>query len=251
MDLQLTGKRAIVTGASQGIGLAIAHALAAEGADVVLAARSEDKLKAAAEQVAARSGRRAIAVPTDVTSDAAVQALVAQAVAELGGVDILVNNAANQRSGRRRRALAGITDEVFWADLNVKVLGYMRFARAVAPRHGRGGLGPDHQRQRPAARSTRSIVGSIRNVSVVGADQEPGRRTGPARGQRHGRPPGRDDDRGERGPFRRPRPGQRNRPVRDRSRGGRRRAFLASPRSVSIDGDAVHVGGGVLGTVNY
>ena len=67
MDLQLTGKRAIVTGASQGIGLAIAHALAAEGTDVVLAARSEDKLKAAAEQVAARSGRRAIAVPTDVT----------------------------------------------------------------------------------------------------------------------------------------------------------------------------------------
>ncbi len=133
MDLQLTGKRAIVTGASQGIGLAIAHALAAEGVDVVLAARSEDKLKAAAAEVAARSGRRAIAVATDVTDAAAVQALVARTVAELGGVDILVNNASNQSIGGGFPRLAATTDEVILGDLDVKVLGYIRVARTVAP----------------------------------------------------------------------------------------------------------------------
>ncbi|MGH7291700.1 MAG: SDR family NAD(P)-dependent oxidoreductase, partial [Myxococcota bacterium] len=100
MDLQLTGKRAIITGGSKGIGLAVAHALAAEGVDVVLAARTQETLEKAAAEVAERSGRRAIPVVTDTGDDDSVKALVARAVAELGAVDILVNNASNQAVGK-------------------------------------------------------------------------------------------------------------------------------------------------------
>ena len=100
MDLQLTGKRAVVTGASRGIGYAVADALAAEGTDVVLVARHQDDLDAAAERIR-RHGQRALAVTADTTDDAAVRAMIATTVTELGGVDILVNAAAS-RPGRTR-----------------------------------------------------------------------------------------------------------------------------------------------------
>jgi 7-alpha-hydroxysteroid dehydrogenase len=83
---------AIVTGAGRGIGAACALALAEAGADVVLAARTESQLDAVAGQVAAL-GRRAVTVPADVTDNDATSALVDRAVDELGGVDIVVNNA--------------------------------------------------------------------------------------------------------------------------------------------------------------
>jgi 7-alpha-hydroxysteroid dehydrogenase len=89
---RIDGHVAVVTGAGRGIGAASARVLAEAGADVVLAARTKDQLDAVAEEVGA-FGRRAVVVPCDVSEVGALEALVDQAVAELGGVDIVVNNA--------------------------------------------------------------------------------------------------------------------------------------------------------------
>jgi NAD(P)-dependent dehydrogenase (short-subunit alcohol dehydrogenase family) len=89
---QLDGKVALVTGASRGIGRGIARGLAAEGAAVVLAARSADQLQEAAAEVEAAGGQ-ALVVPADVSDEAQVQALFANAKERFGRLDLLVNNA--------------------------------------------------------------------------------------------------------------------------------------------------------------
>jgi len=89
---RLDGKVAVVTGASSGLGVACAIGLAEAGADVVVAARRAEALQETAKRIEA-TGRRALAVPTDVTDPEACKALIAAAVAEFGRVDVLVNNA--------------------------------------------------------------------------------------------------------------------------------------------------------------
>jgi NAD(P)-dependent dehydrogenase (short-subunit alcohol dehydrogenase family) len=88
----LAGRRALVTGASKGIGAAIARRLAAGGADVVLAARSAGAIEALAEELAAL-GVRTLAIPADMTDRDSLAALMTRVADELGGLDILVNNA--------------------------------------------------------------------------------------------------------------------------------------------------------------
>ena len=92
----LEGKVAIVTGASRGIGRAIATGFAESGADVAVAARNEDDLEILVKEINGL-GRKAIAVPTDVTDRAAIQNLVDRTVEEFGQLDILVNNAGGTR----------------------------------------------------------------------------------------------------------------------------------------------------------
>ena len=92
----LEGKVAIVTGASRGIGRSIALGFAAAGADVGIAARSEGDLKELSDEIS-DLGRKAVVVPTDVTSRDQIQNMVDTCVAELGGLDILVNNAGGTR----------------------------------------------------------------------------------------------------------------------------------------------------------
>lgn len=90
--MKLENRVAIITGGGRGIGRATALAFAAEGADIVLVARTDSEISAVAEEVRAL-GRRALAIPTDVQHKAAVDAMVAQTVENFGKVDILVNNA--------------------------------------------------------------------------------------------------------------------------------------------------------------
>ncbi len=92
MTIDLAGKTALVTGASRGIGRAIALAYAEAGADVVLVARDAQRLEEVAGGVRA-SGRRAVVLTCDVTDEEAVHGVVAAAIAELGHLDIVVNNA--------------------------------------------------------------------------------------------------------------------------------------------------------------
>ncbi len=91
--LRLDGKTAVVTGGNRGIGAGIARALAEAGADVVIANRDADAGAAAADELAAATGAETLAVPVDVTDEAAVEAMVETTVAEFGDVDVLVNNA--------------------------------------------------------------------------------------------------------------------------------------------------------------
>ena len=124
--MTLAGKTAIVTGASSGIGEATARLLAAEGCNVVLAARREDRLNS----LAARLGEGALAVPTDVTDAAACAALVARALERFGSLEILVNNAGVGLYG----SVANGEPEDWRKMFDVNVLGVLYTTRA-AVRH--------------------------------------------------------------------------------------------------------------------
>jgi NAD(P)-dependent dehydrogenase (short-subunit alcohol dehydrogenase family) len=168
MDLELTDKRALVTGGSRGIGKAVARALALEGADVALLARDKPTLAAAAAELAALSGRRVVGVSADTTSDEAVRAAVAEAAALLGGpIDILVNAAAEPAGFAAPPKLGEITAAFFQAEMDTKVMGYLRCAREVAPAMRARGWGRIVNISGLAARQTGNTVGSMRNVAVA------------------------------------------------------------------------------------
>jgi len=249
VDLQLTGKRAIVTGGSRGIGKAIARVLADEGADVVIAARDPDRLRVAAAELAGATGRRIVPVEVDTADDAAVRRLVEVAVAELGGVDILVNNAATPGSVAPPGPLTELRDADVLADLDVKVLGYLRTARAVAPLLIEQGWGRIVNISGLAARTAGRISGSIRNVSVAALTKNLADELGP-----HGvnvtvvHPGVTRTERTDR--FLPARPSTIGRVV-EAEEVAWVVAFLASPRSVAVTGDAVAAGGGVPGPIHY
>ena len=150
-----------MTGGSRGIGKATAAALIAEGATVTITARGASAL----HQAAAEMGAQAVTV--DTGDDDLVKSMLSQAVAAMGGVDILVNAAATPGGQSRPPTLAEITTEALWADVNVKVMGYLRCAQAVAPAMVARGWGRIVNVSGLAARSTGSTIGSIRNVAVA------------------------------------------------------------------------------------
>jgi NAD(P)-dependent dehydrogenase (short-subunit alcohol dehydrogenase family) len=159
MDLQLTGKRAVITGGSRGIGLAVARALVAEGADVALVARDESRLRSAAAELAELGNGQIVTAVCDTGDDDAVTTMADRVRSQLGGVEILVNSAALVNSGP-------MGDEMLDEQLNVKLKGYLRCARAFAPGMVAGGWGRIVNISGMAARQTGSVVGSVRNVAV-------------------------------------------------------------------------------------
>jgi 3-oxoacyl-[acyl-carrier protein] reductase len=128
MELGLAGRRAVVTGGSKGIGLAIAGELVAEGASVAICARDEAEVKAAAEQLRA-SGATVHAQAADVTDPAQVDDFIAAAADALGGIDVLVNNAGAAHPG----TFATLSDEDWQGDLDVKLFSQIRCTRAALP----------------------------------------------------------------------------------------------------------------------
>jgi NAD(P)-dependent dehydrogenase (short-subunit alcohol dehydrogenase family) len=255
MDLRLVGRRAIVTGGSRGIGLAVARVLALEGARVALVARGATALNeaatalsalAAASDVGANATRAArdphvIAVPADTGLDESVSAMVARVVDAFGGVDILVNAAATPNEG-------GLGEETLVAEINVKVRGYLRCVRAVAPVMAAGGWGRIVNVSGLAARQSGSIVGSVRDVAVVALAKNLADELGPSGINVTVVHPG-------------PTVTERVPPVDAEGASIGRLvtaaevadviAFLCSPRSVAINGDAIAVGGGARGAIYY
>jgi NAD(P)-dependent dehydrogenase (short-subunit alcohol dehydrogenase family) len=166
MDLKLHGKRALVTGGSRGIGKAIARTFAAEGVSVVIASRGKDALDATAAELSTETGSKVVAVVADTGSDESVRNLVAEAKSLLGGIDILVNCAARPGGQGPVPTLAEITEDEFSDQMNVKVMGYLRCAREVAPLMTEQGWGRIINISGMASRSSGTVIGSIRNVAV-------------------------------------------------------------------------------------
>ncbi|CAN5142481.1 SDR family oxidoreductase [soil metagenome] len=264
MDLQLEGKRAIISGGSRGIGYAIAEGLAAEGVDLVLAARGEEVVDAAA-RLAEHSGRRVIGIRADSGDDAAVRAMVERAVAELGGVDILVNTAATPWSADKNVPASETGDELMRAEFEVKVLGYLRTARAVAPHMVAQGWGRIINISGLGARNAGSVAQTVRNISVSAITKNLADELGPKGVNVTVVHPGltRTPEMAERFAAQ---AAERGITVDELESGMIRNAvhrmidaenvadvvvFLASPRSIAITGDAIAAGGGVPGPIYY
>ncbi len=129
MDHRLDGRTALVTGASLGLGRAMATAFYQAGAKVALLARRADPLEEALAAIAAEPGGTVNAYVCDVTDATQIEATHAKVVRELGAVDILVNNAGQSQTG----AFEDITDAIWQADLDLKLFAAIRFARLTFP----------------------------------------------------------------------------------------------------------------------
>jgi 3-oxoacyl-[acyl-carrier protein] reductase len=136
MDLGLDGKACVVTGASRGIGRAIARGLAAEGAAVLAVGRDADALEHAAQECRDAGGEAAIAA-LDVTVPAAADQVVDACQDAFGGIDALVNNAGASQA----RRLEDLTDEDWQRQWDLHVMAPMRLMRAAAPRMAERGTG--------------------------------------------------------------------------------------------------------------
>jgi len=129
LELGLKGKVAIITGGSEGLGRATAERLAREGARVSICARRKDVLDKAADEIRAASGGEVLARTADVTKAADVEGVVAATVAQWGGVDILLNNAGTSSAG----GFETVDDKTWQADIDLKLMGAIRFCRLVIP----------------------------------------------------------------------------------------------------------------------
>ena len=267
MDMQLEGKRALVTGGSRGIGKAIARALAQEGVDVALLARSADALHAAAIELASQTGRKVVGVRGDTTSDDSVRQAVAEAVSALGGrIDILVNAAAEPAGFAGPPKLAEITGSFFHGELDTKVMGYIRCAREVVAGMQSAGWGRIVNVSGLAARQTGNTVGSIRNVAVAALTKNMADEFGPlginvtvvhpglTRTERTGPlVAARATAQGVSAKIIEAQMAATNtiNHIVDATEAADVVAFLCSPRSRAINGDAIAVGGGGLRSIHY
>lgn len=267
MDLQLQGRRALVTGGSRGIGKAVARVLADEGCDVALLARDAVRLAAAAAEIAATSGRRVVGVSADTTQDAPVRQAAAQAAQQLGGaIDILVNAAAEPAGYAAPPKLEQIDAGYFHAEMDTKVMGYIRCAREVVPGMRANGWGRIVNVSGLASRQTGSAVGSMRNVALTALTKNMADELGPAGIQVSVVHPGvtRTERTAPLVAARAREQGLAEAEIEAQMAAGNSIrhlvtadevawvvAFLCSPRSRAINGDAIAAGGGMPRAIHY
>lgn len=168
MDLGLKGRNGIVVGGSRGIGKAIALELAREGMNLALVARDPERLTAAAAEIRSAGGGQIVTVPCDVTSRAAVDAMVDAAAHALGELHVLINSgSAPGGSPNAVGRIDTIVDEDFLEDFNIKYLGALRCARAAIPHLKRAGWGRIVNVSGLNARVAGNLSGGARNTSLV------------------------------------------------------------------------------------
>jgi 3-oxoacyl-[acyl-carrier protein] reductase len=129
MDLALGGKKAIVTGASEGIGKAVTIALAREGVDVAICARRKEPLEQAAADIAKATGRKIFPITADLTNPSETETFIKKAHQALGRIDILVNNAGSAPGG----VIEHLKEEEWASALQLKFMGYVRCMKHVLP----------------------------------------------------------------------------------------------------------------------
>ncbi len=267
MDLELKGKRALVTGGSRGIGKAIARGLALEGAAVALLARDARRVAATAAELINETGAEIVAVVADTTRDAEVERAIAEAVAALGGgIDILVNAAAEPGGYAAPPTLAEIDAAQLQREIDVKVMGYLRCARGVAPYMQAQRWGRIVNLSGLAARQSGNTIGSIRNVAVAALTKNLADELGPAginvsvvhpgltRTERtaalvaaRAKAQGTSED----AVVKQMAEGNSIRHLVDAAEVAHVVVFLCSPKSVAINGDAIAAGGGAPRSIHY
>ena len=138
MELGISGRRAIVTGGSKGLGFAIARELLDEGVNVAICSRNEAEIVAAADELSSKHpGATVYAQRADVTKEGEVRDFIARSVDALGGIDFLVNNAGRAHPGN----FEGLSDADWQNDLDVKLFSLIRCCRAVLPHMRAAGAG--------------------------------------------------------------------------------------------------------------
>jgi NAD(P)-dependent dehydrogenase (short-subunit alcohol dehydrogenase family) len=137
MDLGLLGKNVLITGGSMGIGRASAHLFAEEGCNVAITARTAEILAKTATEIEEQTSARVIALPGDMSLEDDVRRVTAQAIEELGSIDILVTCAGSSPGG----LMEELTDDQWYSSLNLKFMGYVRSMRAILPHMRERGSG--------------------------------------------------------------------------------------------------------------
>ncbi|MFM6854412.1 MAG: SDR family NAD(P)-dependent oxidoreductase, partial [Sphingopyxis sp.] len=153
----LSGKTAIITGSTRGIGKSIAEHYAAHGANVVISSRKAEACDAVAAEINARGGGRAIAIPASISSKAALEEMVAKARSEFGAIDILVANAA---SNPYYGPMSGIEDEQFRKVLDNNILSNHWLVQMCVP---------DMIAKKDGAIIIVSSIGGLKGSPVIGA----------------------------------------------------------------------------------
>jgi 3-oxoacyl-[acyl-carrier protein] reductase len=129
MEISLSGRAAIVTGGSKGIGFAVAKEFAASGADVAIVARNEAALKEAVAAIAKSAQSSVIGVQADVSKAADIQRAYEEVMSAFGKVDIIINNAGTSQA----MSFETLTDQILYDDLELKLFAAVRLIRLVAP----------------------------------------------------------------------------------------------------------------------
>ena len=136
MDLALSGKVAVITGGSAGIGAAVANGLAAEGVDVAICGRDQERAAAVAAQIASEHGVRTAGISADVSRHEGIEAFVSQVLDAMGGIDILINNAGTGSE----ETIMSASDDRWQYYLDLHLMAAVRLSRLVVPSmRSRGG----------------------------------------------------------------------------------------------------------------
>ncbi len=167
MELGLKGKHALITGASRGIGKAVAKQLGLEGVNCTICSRNPESLACTANELSSLTGQKYLPVAADISNRQSIENFVQKAADEFGHIDILVNCAARVMTSESKETLQNTHDEMVMQDFQEKFLGYLRCIRSTVPFMIKAGGGRIVNISGSSARFGGFISAGARNAAVV------------------------------------------------------------------------------------